>query len=168
MLVIVEAEAGYVGIIIPVSLPLCNVSMVQISRGRPRGQIFQGMWINALLHCSLALNSTGCSQVYIDKLILLSFPLQLYQGLHLYHLPACFEGEYSGIRWSFIPAMHQRPGVPTLPVPYIIINAEAESSDASDCRCWSCLWCAQGPSGGATQPQSSSDGRKRSLSQEIK
>ena len=144
--------------------------MVQISRGRARDQIFQRMWINALLHCSLALKSTGCSQVYIDTLILLSFPLQLYQGLHLYHLPACFEGEYSGMRWSFIPAVHQWPGVHTLPVPYIIINAEAESSDASDCRCWSavCLWCAQGPSRGATQPQSSSDGSKRSLSQEIK
>lgn len=73
----------------------------------------------------LALNSI-VPQVYIDTVLPLAFPLQLYQDSTFIIAFACFDVKTVVI----YPAMHRWPHVHTLSVPCVITNTEPQSSEA--------------------------------------
>lgn len=83
---------------------------------------------------------------YMETHVISGFSSLVIRGFHLYYHLHLLWDEYSGTKWSFLPAAHQRPRVHTRPVPYVITNTELKSSDGSDCSCPSCRWYATWPS----------------------
>lgn len=110
-------------------LCLVSVSVIQMSRGGCREQIWQIVCCPTVWLWILFPRDT------VDTYSLWLFLLHCAKACTFCHRPRLLSDEYSGARWYLIP------------VPYLITNREPKSSDGSNGRGQSRLWCAQWPAG---------------------